>query len=107
MNNINEKGLSFGAALLFLNMGHRIARKNWNGKNQWVSLTPGKTLSLKVDNIWTPNVRKAAEENNGIIELLPYMSLKTAQNKLQIGWLPSQSDTLANDWFVYNGDKSD
>lgn len=100
---VNEKewtGFSFGTALLFLEKGYKLARKGWNGKNQWVTYTSGKVLDLKVNDIWTQNVKDAALENDGKIEILPYLSLKTAQNKLQIGWIASQSDMLAEDWFV-------
>lgn len=97
---IQLEGFNFGTALMFLQDGYKVTRENWNGKNQWVSYTPGKVLDLKVNDIWTPNVKSVALKNNGKVEILPYLSLKTAQNKIQIGWIASQSDMLANDWFV-------
>ena len=95
---INE--LSFGEALVHLYVGHRLARKGWNGRGMWISYTPGITLDAEVDNIWTDNVRRQAIDNGGTIELRPYLLMKTVEGHIQIGWQPSQSDALANDWMV-------
>lgn len=94
------KDLTYGQALMQLKLGDKVARAGWNGKGMWVSMTSGKTLDMDVHDIWTDNVRDIAIENGGTVEILPYMSIKTADGKLQIGWLASQSDTLANDWSV-------
>ena len=92
--------LSFSAAVYLLKQGKRLARAGWNGKNMWVSMTPGKVLDVSIHDIWTDNIYQVAVSNGGTVELSPYMSLKTADNKIQIGWVPSQSDTLAEDWSV-------
>ena len=92
--------LDYSAALYLLKQGKKLARAGWNGKNMWVSMTPGKTLDMEVDDIWTGNVKDVAIANGGTVEICPYMSLKTADNKIQIGWIPSQSDQLATDWCV-------
>lgn len=42
----------------------------------------------------------ASTQAGGKAEVLPYMLMKTADNKIQMGWLASQSDMLANDWCV-------
>lgn len=34
------------------------------------------------------------------VEICPHVDMKTADNKLVIGWLASQTDMLANDWEV-------
>jgi len=63
-------------------------------------MTEGKVLDLAVDDIWTQNVKDIAIANGGTVELLPYLVMKTADHKLQIGWLASQSDILATDWEI-------
>lgn len=35
------------------------------------------------------------------IEFLPYICMKTADNKIVNGWVPSQADSLAEDWYLY------
>lgn len=92
--------MTFGSAIASLKMGHKVARAGWNGKDMWVSMTPSKILDVAVDDIWTGNVKDLAIANGGTVEILPYMSMKTADNKLQIGWLASQSDMAAEDWCI-------
>ena len=92
--------LNFGDAIEVLKVGGRVARKGWNGKKMWISMTPGKELDITKDDIWTKNIKDVAISNGGVVELLPYLSMKTADNKIQIGWIASQSDALANDWEV-------
>jgi len=92
--------MTFGAAIEAMAAGCKVARAGWNGKGMWVTLTPGKTLDMGYDDIWTGNVRDLAVANGGTVEILPYMSMKTADNKLQIGWLASQSDMVAEDWCI-------
>lgn len=89
---------SYSAALYMLKCGHKLARAGWNGKNMWITMTPSKILDMAVDDIWTGNVKDMAIANGGQVEILPYLSMKTADNKLQIGWLASQSDMLSDDW---------
>lgn len=92
--------MSFSLALECLKEGYRVARHGWNGKDMWVFMTNGRTLDLERDKIWTQNVRDVAVENGGKVEILPYLSMKTADNKIVIGWLASQTDMLADDWFI-------
>jgi len=92
--------MNFGKAIENLKDGNKVARKGWNGKGMFVSMTSGKVLDITKDDIWTKNIRDVAIGNGGTVELLPYLSMKTADNKIQIGWLASQSDLLAEDWEV-------
>ncbi len=98
-----EKGantLTFGQALVSLKQGHKVARRGWNGKNMWISMTSGRTLDLSKHDIWTQNVKDVAIANGGTVEILPYLSMKTVDNKIVIGWLASQTDMLSEDWFI-------
>ncbi len=92
--------LNFGDAIEVLKVGGKVARKGWNGKGMFISMTSGKVLDVVKDDIWTKNVKDVAISNGGVVELLPYLVMKTADNKIQIGWLASQSDVLAEDWEV-------
>ena len=91
---------SFGFAIEQLKLGNKVSRSGWNGKKMWVSMTEGRILDNSIDDIWTEYIKSVAIENGGKVELLPYMSMKTADGKIQIGWLASQSDILANDWTI-------
>lgn len=90
--------LSFGHALEYLKQGKKVARKGWNGKDMW--LCRGEGRSIGADSFWNSNTRKFAEQNGGEAEVLPYIIMKTADGKILMGWLASQTDMLAEDWCV-------
>jgi threonine dehydrogenase-like Zn-dependent dehydrogenase len=92
-------GLTFGEAIDVMKRGGRVARAGWNGKNQWVCLGQGHK-ELEAEKFWNQNTRIFAEQNGGKAEVRPYMILKTADNAILMGWSPSQSDALAEDWTV-------
>jgi len=79
--------MDFGRALQLLKKNLRVARKGWNGKGMWLRIViPGgdnKSFDLGMEN-------------------LPYIEMKTADNKL-VPWLASQNDVLAEDWCVVCG----
>jgi hypothetical protein len=92
-------GMDFGKALYMMKRGHKVARNGWNGKDMYISITEGHK-GLEEEKCWNPNVRKTAKENSGAVDILPYILMKTANNKICIGWLASQTDLLENDWYV-------
>jgi hypothetical protein len=92
--------MTFGQALMEVKQGEKIARVGWNGKNMWVAMTPGKVLDLEKNDIWPKNIKDVAVANGGTVEILPYLTMKTVDNKIVMGWLASQTDMLANDWFI-------
>lgn len=101
-NAYNPNGsFNFGDALLLLKQGIPMARKGWNGKGQFVAYNAGQK-DLPADKFWIPANKAAAEANGGTMDVAPYLSLKTAQNTVQMGWVPSTGDLLAEDWEIYN-----
>lgn len=92
-------GLTFGAALELAKKGKRIARAGWNGKGMWVTYSPGHT-ALPAANFWAAANKEFAYQRGGACEVLPCMTMKTADHKILMGWLASQSDMLAADWEV-------
>lgn len=92
------KGLTFSAALHGLQAGERLQREGWNDKNMWVTKGEGSGTPLEADKFWNPHVRSFAESNGGGAIVDPYFIMKTAQGTIQMGWVPSQADMLANDW---------
>ena len=72
---------SFGSALLSLKNGERVAREGWNGRGMWLELQRPDAHSKMT---------------------LPYIYMKTVTGDL-VPWLASQTDVLAEDWFVVEG----
>lgn len=82
--------MTFGEAINKVNEGAKIARKGWNGKNQYVELAT---------RISYMNVR--GEVVNCEHEAIGNKALAfVGTSGVQIGWLASQADMLANDWEV-------
>lgn len=89
--------LSFGAAIIAAKNGARLRRSGWNGKGMWVCKGEGDE-HLQADRFWNRHTRAFAEANGGFAAVLPYMIMRTATGEIQMGWLASQSDMLADDW---------
>lgn len=82
--------MTFGEAINKVKEGAKIARKGWNGKNQYVELAT---------RISYMNVR--GEFVNCEHEAIGNKALAfVGTSGVQIGWLASQADMLANDWEV-------
>ncbi len=93
--------LSFSHAIQEMKNGNRVARAGWNGKNMWICKGDGHP-ALTADKFWNKHTKEFAESNGGTAEVLPYLIMKTADNKILMGWLASQTDMLANDWCILN-----
>lgn len=81
-----NKGCSFGHAVELIKIGHRLARKGWNGKGMYITLVSGEYWSLD-------------KHENSICEKRDWLGIKTIDNQF-MPWVPSQSDVLAEDWII-------
>lgn len=88
--------MNFGQAIEALKEGKKVAREGWNGKGMWLALTNG-IKELPAENFWNKNNKEFAKENGGTAEVLPVITMKTADNKILMGWLASQTDMLSED----------
>ncbi len=86
--------LSFGNALTYMKLGHKVARKGWNGKGMYLKLVEADFWEL-LDTKF-PEMQRGPNWN-----LDPFILMKTATNTL-VPWLASQSDMLADDWELIN-----
>lgn len=86
--------MNFGQALESLKEGKQVARKGWNGKNQFVFLIKGTDLQNRLG--------YGFGEYQGEPTVVDVLAIKTTSNHIQVGWLASQSDMLSNDWQVVN-----
>ena len=81
--------LSFGDALSQLKKGERVARNGWNGKNMWLQMqTPDAHSKMTLPYIYI-------EYPNG------HPAYPTGS---RVPWLASQTDMLAEDWFVVHNE---
>lgn len=89
--------MDFGEALRHVKAGGRAAREGWNGKDMWIAMTPGNP-QLASSQFWSPHAREYAASNGGKARVNPCLLMKTADGAIQMGWLASQTDMLAEDW---------
>lgn len=74
--------IDFGGAIRAMKEGARVARAGWNGKGMWLNL-------------------QVPDANSKMT--LPYIYMKTADDQ-QVPWLASQTDMLAEDWCILDGE---
>ena len=89
--------MNFGEALQGAKAGKKIAREGWNGKNMFVFFG-------------LPRIEFNPPEGGAAVDAASYynilyqstgaLAMKTAQDTIQVGWLASQSDMLADDWQI-------
>ena len=82
--------MDFGEAIKLLKQGKRVQRKGWNGKNQYIELATN--ISYINANKDIINAEHIAIGNKAIAFV--------GTSGVQIGWLASQADMLAEDWKV-------
>lgn len=92
---MEDSGLSFGAAVSRLKSGQLVARTGWNGKGMFIYLVPENSYPVERNNLKT----MGGVFPNDLVPYQPYIAMKTAQNTV-VPWLASQSDVLAEDWRV-------
>lgn len=97
--------ISFAAAIIAAKNGGRIRRAGWNGKGMWVCKGEGND-HLPTDKFWNRHTRALADANGGFAVVQPYMIMRTAAAEVQMGWLASQSDMLADDWELLADDEA-
>ena len=90
---------SFGDAINFLKVGKKVARKGWNGKGMFLVLCPGS--EVPADHMRVKPVKKFyQQEGRTPVIIAPHIDLKAADGTYVTGWLASQTDMLADDWFT-------
>lgn len=87
----STEAMTFGDALDALKHGERVARKGWNGKGMYVF------LAYEPDFVTDADISAFDQME---VEVGDMLVMKTAQNTFQPGWLASQADMLAEDWYI-------
>ena len=87
-----ENTFSFGEAIKYLKRGFKVARKGWNGKKQYIQLATG--IAYKTADGEIINCEHDAIGNMAIAFV--------GTSGVQMGWLASQADMLAEDWVFAN-----
>ena len=81
---------NFGEAIKYLRRGMRVARQGWNGKKQYIELATNISYVNAAGEII--NCEHDAIGNKAIAFV--------GTSGVQMGWLASQADMLADDWVI-------
>lgn len=84
------KEFDFGIAIQYLKQGKKLQRNGWNGKNQYIELA--NAISYKNSSDEIINAEHEAIGNKAIAFV--------GTSGVQLGWLASQADMLADDWKI-------
>ena len=79
---------SFGEAIKYMKRGMKVKRKGWNGKSYYIQLATG--ISYKAASGEVVNCEHEAIGNMAVAFV--------GTSGVQMGWLASQADMLADDW---------
>ncbi len=83
-----DTAFSFGEAIKYMKRGLKVKRKGWNGKNQYIELATA--ISYVNPEGTVVNAEHDAIGNKAIAFC--------GTSGVQMGWLASQADMLADDW---------
>lgn len=86
--------MDFGSAIKLLKEGKRVQRNGWNGKNQYIELATNISYKNADDEII--NAEHESIGNKAIAFV--------GTSGVQLGWLASQADMLAEDWKIVEGE---
>jgi hypothetical protein len=82
---------NFGEAIKYLKRGLKVKRQGWNGKNQYIELATNISYASPTkDGVVVVNCDHDAIGNKAIAFV--------GTSGIQMGWLASQADMLAEDW---------
>ena len=86
--------------------GTTFAREGWNGRDMYIFLMPGGRIDPED---WTGPVECIRSEDvmqddgtvitEHYVLVNDYLCMKTADGSVVYGWLASQTDMLADDWY--------
>lgn len=83
--------MTFGEALDWCKRGAHISRAGWNGKDQYIEIAS----NIEYTNFYGEH--KKADHTDVGSHCLVFVNPNRGS---QMGWLASQSDMLAEDWFI-------
>lgn len=102
--------MTFGKALEELNKGAFVARSGWNGKGMFIYKVEASDPTLEQlrgrcrDAIDYANSRdNEMHSTQEKTHINAHIDMKAADGSIVVGWLASQTDMQADDWYVVKG----
>lgn len=99
--------ITFGEALEALDCGAFVARKGWNGKGMFLykveasNPTEEQLRGRCKDAIdFARSMDSEMHATNEIVRINAHIDMKAADGSIVVGWLASQTDMQADDWYI-------
>lgn len=80
--------MDFGDAIKLLKQGKKLQRSGWNGKNQYIELATNISYINAIGELVNANHESIGNKAIAFV----------GTSGVQLGWLASQADMLAEDW---------
>ena len=104
--------MTFGEALEALNSGAFVAREGWNDKGMFIYKVEA---SDHAQHLLRDRCKDAIDyvelkdclphSDQDIVHINAHIDMKAADGSIVVGWLASQTDMQADDWYVVKGAK--
>lgn len=95
----NQEGHAFNYALMGLNSGHLVTRKEWYKKGIFIFKMPDRVIEIsQFDNPYLENIFRTYGKHHVTVE--PLIAKKTEFDTIDLGYTISEKDILANDWII-------
>lgn len=104
-----ETYMTFGEALEALNNGAFVARAGWNGKGMFIYKVEASDPTYEqlrgrckdaIDFVYAHADTAKVQTVQETIHINAHIDMKAADGSIVVGWLASQTDMQANDWYV-------
>lgn len=102
--------MTFSEALMALNRGAFVARKGWNDKEMFVYKVEASDPTYEqlrgrckdaIDFVQSiDNIPHAIQET---VHINAHIDMKAADDSIVVGWVASQTDMQADDWYIVKG----
>ena len=94
--------MNFGDAIECLKLGHKVARRGWNGRGMFIYLVNGRSVQYELlKNEAAKAFESTKEVNKGrVLKINPHIDMRAADGSIVVGWLASQTDMMADDWIL-------
>lgn len=99
--------MTFGEALEALNNGALVAREGWNGKGMFIYKVEASDPTYEqLRGRCKDAIEYAFAHDNKIhheqeaVHINAHIDMKAADGSIVVGWLASQTDMQADDWYV-------
>ena len=100
--------MRFGEAIEKVLEGKKIARLWWGGKELYVYMTMGQLIPLDMWDVRMPSQELTeVEKEKGYVNIMPHLDMMSVQGVRTIGWTASQTDMLADDWYVVDDEEDE